>query len=109
VAELFSTDEFVRLGMLPQLDPTSEVPRRRSPQAPCVFLAALPYRTSQEKGKKLPIDLTVTVLTTGFWPTYKSIEVALPREMVEGVEVYRFYYDSDSKHRQACVTPCLSK
>lgn len=53
----------------------------------------------QEKGSKLPIDLSVTVLTTGFWPTYKSIDVALPREMVEGVEVYRSYYDSDSKHR----------
>lgn len=24
-----------------------------------------------EKRKQLPIDLTVTVLTTGFWPTYK--------------------------------------
>ncbi|KAG2490035.1 hypothetical protein HYH03_011500 [Edaphochlamys debaryana] len=54
----------------------------------------------KDKGKKLSIDLSVTVLTTGFWPTYKSIEVALPREMVEGVEVYRSYYDSDSKHRK---------
>ncbi|PNW70797.1 hypothetical protein CHLRE_17g734400v5 [Chlamydomonas reinhardtii] len=54
----------------------------------------------KEKGSKLPIDLSVTVLTTGFWPTYKSIDVALPREMVEGVEVYRSYYDSDSKHRK---------
>ncbi|GIL64270.1 hypothetical protein Vafri_18269 [Volvox africanus] len=54
----------------------------------------------KEKGKKLSIELSVTVLTTGFWPTYKSIEVALPREMVEGVEVYRQYYDSDSKHRK---------
>eukprot|EP00198_Chlamydomonas_reinhardtii_P003599 XP_001692935.1 cullin [Chlamydomonas reinhardtii] len=53
-----------------------------------------------KKGSKLPIDLSVTVLTTGFWPTYKSIDVALPREMVEGVEVYRSYYDSDSKHRK---------
>ncbi|PNH12956.1 Cullin-1 [Tetrabaena socialis] len=57
-------------------------------------------RRGREKGKKLIIDLSVTVLTTGFWPTYKSIEVALPREMVEGVEVYRSYYDSDSKHRK---------
>ncbi|GFR52348.1 hypothetical protein Agub_g14894 [Astrephomene gubernaculifera] len=54
----------------------------------------------KDKGKKLSIDLSVTVLTTGFWPTYKSIEVALPREMVEGVEVYRSYYDMDSKHRK---------
>lgn len=28
-------------------------------------------RWKSEKRKQLPIDLTVTVLTTGFWPTYK--------------------------------------
>jgi hypothetical protein len=28
------------------------------------------------------IDLTVTVLTTGFWPSYKSSDLALPAEMV---------------------------
>lgn len=28
------------------------------------------------------IDLAVTVLTTGFWPTYKSFDLNLPLEMV---------------------------
>lgn len=28
------------------------------------------------------IDLTVTVLTTGFWPSYKSFDINLPSEMV---------------------------
>ena len=28
------------------------------------------------------IDLTVTVLTTGFWPSYKSFDLNLPSEMV---------------------------
>lgn len=28
------------------------------------------------------IDLTVTVLTTGFWPSYKSHDLNLPAEMV---------------------------
>ncbi|ONK68501.1 uncharacterized protein A4U43_C05F12420 [Asparagus officinalis] len=28
------------------------------------------------------IDLTVNVLTTGFWPTYKSFDLSLPAEMV---------------------------
>ena len=28
------------------------------------------------------IDLTVTVLTTGFWPSYKSFDLSLPPEMV---------------------------
>ncbi|RWW61889.1 hypothetical protein BHE74_00031007 [Ensete ventricosum] len=28
------------------------------------------------------MDLTVTVLTTGFWPSYKSFDLNLPAEMV---------------------------
>lgn len=28
------------------------------------------------------IDFTVTVLTTGFWPSYKYFNLNLPREMV---------------------------
>jgi cullin 1 len=28
------------------------------------------------------IDLAVTVLTTGFWPSYKSFDINLPSEMV---------------------------
>ena len=28
------------------------------------------------------IDLTVTVLTTGFWPSYRSFDLNLPVEMV---------------------------
>ena len=28
------------------------------------------------------IDLTVTVLTTGFWPSYKTFDLNLPAEMV---------------------------
>lgn len=31
------------------------------------------------------IDLTVTVLTTGFWPSYKSFDLNLPAEMVFGI------------------------
>lgn len=37
--------------------------------------------------EKLGIDISVTVLTTGFWPTYKFVEMALPAEMVQGIEV----------------------
>jgi cullin 1 len=31
------------------------------------------------------IDLTVTVLTTGFWPSYKSFDLNLPAEMVSWI------------------------
>lgn len=33
------------------------------------------------------IDLTVTVLTTGFWPSYKSSDLALPAEMVSSMSL----------------------
>lgn len=36
------------------------------------------------------IDLTVTVLTTGFWPSYKSFDLNLPAELVcmDSAEIY---------------------
>eukprot|EP00955_Chlamydomonas_euryale_P100750 365303-Chlamydomonas_euryale.AAC.37 len=33
--------------------------------------------------RKLKIDLNVTVLTTGFWPTYKAMDLALPQVCTE--------------------------
>ncbi|XP_028123993.1 cullin-1-like [Camellia sinensis] len=46
------------------------------------------------------IDLTVTVLTTGFWPSYKSFDLNLPTEMLKCVEVYREFYQTKTKHRK---------
>uniref|UniRef100_A0A7S0WZR9 Cullin family profile domain-containing protein n=1 Tax=Chlamydomonas leiostraca TaxID=1034604 RepID=A0A7S0WZR9_9CHLO len=54
----------------------------------------------QGRGKSLPIDVSVMVLTTGFWPTYKSIELALPKEMVEGLELFKEFYEAENKHRR---------
>ncbi|KAK6130494.1 hypothetical protein DH2020_035752 [Rehmannia glutinosa] len=45
-------------------------------------------------------DLTVTVLTTGFWPSYKSSDLNLPAEMVKCVEVFREFYQTKTKHRK---------
>ncbi|XP_060668646.1 cullin-1 [Ziziphus jujuba] len=47
----------------------------------------------------LGIDLTVTVLTTGSWPSYKSFDLNLPAEMVKCVEVFREFYQTKTKHR----------
>jgi len=49
---------------------------------------------------KLECDLTVQVLTTGFWPTYKSDELNLPSEMVACVTAFKAYYDSKTSHRR---------
>ncbi|KAJ6703705.1 CULLIN [Salix viminalis] len=46
------------------------------------------------------IDLQVNVLTTGYWPTYKSSDINLPEEMARGVEVFKEFYDMKSKHRK---------
>lgn len=46
------------------------------------------------------IDLTVTVLTTGFWPSYKSFDLNLPTEMVKCVEVFKEFYQTKTKHRK---------
>ncbi|KAK4338761.1 hypothetical protein RND71_043248 [Anisodus tanguticus] len=46
------------------------------------------------------IDLTVTVLTTGFWPSYKSSDLSLPVEMVKCVEVFKEFYQTKTKHRK---------
>ncbi|KAI4349627.1 hypothetical protein L6164_010192 [Bauhinia variegata] len=46
------------------------------------------------------IDLTVTVLTTGFWPSYKSFDLNLPIEMVKCVEVFKGFYETKTKHRK---------
>ncbi|KAL1323686.1 hypothetical protein HN51_033952 [Arachis hypogaea] len=46
------------------------------------------------------IDLSVTVLTTGFWPSYKSSDLNLPVEMVKCVEVFKEFYETKTKHRK---------
>ncbi|KAM3707666.1 hypothetical protein ACB094_02G042800 [Castanea mollissima] len=46
------------------------------------------------------IDLTVTVLTTGFWPSYKSFDLNLPPELVKCVEVFQEFYQTKTKHRK---------
>ncbi|TYJ22545.1 hypothetical protein E1A91_A08G132600v1 [Gossypium mustelinum] len=46
------------------------------------------------------LDFTVTVLTTGFWPSYKSFDLSLPPEMVKCVEVFKGFYGTKTKHRK---------
>ncbi|XP_004294382.1 PREDICTED: cullin-1-like [Fragaria vesca subsp. vesca] len=46
------------------------------------------------------IDLTVTVLRTGSWPSYKSSALNLPEEMVKCVEVFKGFYGSQMKDRK---------
>ncbi|THU64646.1 hypothetical protein C4D60_Mb01t28660 [Musa balbisiana] len=45
-------------------------------------------------------DLSVSVLTTGFWPSYKSSDLTLPDEMVKCIEAFKKFYESSSKNRK---------
>ncbi|GMI76049.1 cullin 1, AUXIN RESISTANT 6, INCURVATA 13 [Hibiscus trionum] len=46
------------------------------------------------------VDFTATVLTTGFWPSYKSLDIILPTELVKCVEVFKGFYETKTKHRK---------
>lgn len=57
------------------------------------------WRSGQPAGPAL--DLSVTVLTTGFWPTYKSLDLALPEEMMASLEQFsRFHDETTNKTRR---------
>mmetsp|Transcript_8359 Transcript_8359/g.21552 ORF Transcript_8359/g.21552 Transcript_8359/m.21552 type:complete len:763 (+) Transcript_8359:378-2666(+) len=50
--------------------------------------------------KKPSIDLTVNVLTTGFWPSYPVPDLSLPKPMAESIDVFKEFYDQKTKHRR---------
>ncbi|XP_062027652.1 cullin-1-like isoform X1 [Rosa rugosa] len=58
------------------------------------------YLQSNPNVNHLEMDLTVTVLTTGFWPSYKSFNVNIPEELVRCVEVFKGFYETKTKHRK---------
>jgi len=54
----------------------------------------------REKEVKLETDLSVQVLTTGFWPTYKSDDLNLPTEMMQCIDTFKSFYDMRTSHRR---------
>jgi len=46
------------------------------------------------------LDFSVQVLTTGFWPTYKSPQVALTPEMSKCMEVFKDWHDKKHQKRK---------
>ncbi|KAK2076784.1 hypothetical protein QBZ16_005010 [Prototheca wickerhamii] len=49
------------------------------------------------QGAAPPIDLAVTVLTTGFWPSFKQLDLNLPEEMVRSQDVFNQFHDEHTK------------
>ena len=53
--------------------------------------------------KKLKVDFSVTVLTTGHWPTYKQIDLALPQEMAECVDTFKAFYSLNNNNNRKLI------
>jgi len=45
-------------------------------------------------------DFSVTVLTTGFWPTYTAVETVLLPEMNSSVGIFQDFYSKRTQHRR---------
>lgn len=62
---------------------------------------------------KYPIDLSVSVLTTGIWPTYQPIELILSEDLRQYEDVFREFYLAKHTGRkltwQHCFDHCLLK
>ncbi|KAL3922533.1 MAG: hypothetical protein SGPRY_004527 [Prymnesium sp.] len=50
--------------------------------------------------REIKLDTDVTVLTTGFWPTYKNDDLNLPKEMLACIETFKAFYDKRTSHRR---------
>ncbi|GAX29145.1 cullin 1 [Fistulifera solaris] len=50
--------------------------------------------------EKIPLDFSVLVLTTGFWPSYKSPEVTLTDQMQRCMNIFRDWHDQKHQKRK---------
>ena len=46
------------------------------------------------------IDMTVNILTTGYWPTYQPMEVLMPDELLQYEEIFNKFYLSKHSGRK---------
>ncbi|XP_014681402.1 PREDICTED: cullin-4A-like [Priapulus caudatus] len=53
------------------------------------------------------IDLTVNILTMGYWPTYVPVEVHMPPEMVSYQEIFKKFYLAKHSGRKLQWQPTL--
>ncbi|KAL6784868.1 CUL2 [Auxenochlorella protothecoides x Auxenochlorella symbiontica] len=51
-------------------------------------------RWQKKRGVTLPVELNATVLTVGFWPTFKKIEPTLPEEMLMAMNQFTQFHEA---------------
>ncbi|XP_019616401.1 PREDICTED: cullin-4A-like isoform X2 [Branchiostoma belcheri] len=61
----------------------------------------------QHQKDSISIDLTVNILTMGYWPTYIPMEVHLPPEMVRYQEIFKSFYLAKHSGRKLQWQPTL--
>lgn len=54
-----------------------------------------------------PIDMTVSILTMGYWPTYPIMDVTLPDQMVRFQDIFKDFYLSKHSGRKLQWQPTL--
>ncbi|XP_018566633.1 cullin-4B isoform X2 [Anoplophora glabripennis] len=54
-----------------------------------------------------PIDMTVNILTMGYWPTYQAMDVTLPDQMVKFQDIFKDFYLSKHSGRKLQWQPTL--
>ncbi|XP_057188568.1 cullin-4A isoform X2 [Triplophysa rosa] len=61
----------------------------------------------QNQSESSSIELTVNVLTMGYWPTYTPMDVHLPTEMLKLQEVFKIFYLGKHSGRKLQWQPTL--
>ncbi|KAG7279293.1 hypothetical protein CRUP_025111 [Coryphaenoides rupestris] len=62
---------------------------------------------TQNQSEPSSIELTVNILTMGYWPSYTPMEVHLPAEMVKLQEVFKVFYLGKHSGRKLQWQPTL--
>uniref|UniRef100_A0AAY5F5N8 Cullin family profile domain-containing protein n=1 Tax=Electrophorus electricus TaxID=8005 RepID=A0AAY5F5N8_ELEEL len=65
------------------------------------------HQYMQNQSEPSNIELTVNILTMGYWPTYTPMEVHLPTEMVKLQEVFKMFYLGKHSGRKLQWQPTL--
>nr|CAG4645372.1 EOG090X01NX [Lynceus sp. MCZ IZ 141354] len=71
------------------------------------FKQHLAHRSSFGSDSHSSLDLTVNILTMGYWPTYQPVEVNLPPEMIECQSVFSKFYLGKHSGRKLQWQPTL--
>lgn len=55
----------------------------------------------------IPLDMTVNILTMGYWPTYPAMDVTIPEQMVQFQDIFKEFYLSKHSGRKLQWQPTL--